>query len=274
MVAKIGEKTQGLGFKMIPMIFCMLAGQLDSAIVTLKQNEFEDGKQVASVTTRSGSEIKVRLEHNATGYLWRLKSDADGVKVKGDPTIEREANIPGSPEFKVYTILAQESGIVRFELYKPNGPENPRVAEVKVEVKKPMKDQCADLVKSQETGVLSTNFEDSYPFGSLVPYALDEKGNPIIYVSDLAIHTDNLKKYSKCTLTVSKINGQDVFNSSRATILAEANKVDAKEVSEIYFKKFPDAKKFAKMHDFSFYRLEVQKTYFVGGFGNIGWVEK
>ena len=139
---------------------------------------------------------------------------------------------------------------------------------------KSMKEQCNDLLKSQKVGVLSTNFEDSYPFGSLVPYVLDDKGNPIIYISDLAIHTKNLENYSKCTLTVSKVNKQDVFNSSRATILAEAKKVDAKEVEELYFKKFPKAKKFAKLHDFSFYRLEVQKTYFVGGFGNIGWVEK
>jgi putative heme iron utilization protein len=138
---------------------------------------------------------------------------------------------------------------------------------------KSMKDQMLDLVKAQKTGVLSTNFEDAYPFGSLVPYALDAKNNPIIYISDLALHTQNLKKYNKVTLTVSKVDKKDIFNSSRATILAKAVKVEGKEVEELYFKRFPKAKRFNKLHDFSFYRLEVDKTYFVGGFGNIGWVD-
>lgn len=134
------------------------------------------------------------------------------------------------------------------------------------------KEEAWNFIKSKDIGVLSTSY-DGVPFGSLLPFALDDKNNPIIYISDLAIHTDNIKKSAKCSLTVSKVNKKDIFNSSRATIIVEAVKVTDKKVEELYFKKFPKAKRFGELHDFSFYRLEVKKVYYVGGFGNIGWVD-
>src|SRR5437588_12876134 len=41
-----------------------------------------------------------------------------------------------------------------------------------------------------------------FPFGSLMPYALDERGNPIFLVSSMAMHTQNLQADPRASLFV------------------------------------------------------------------------
>src|ERR1700680_4343173 len=41
-----------------------------------------------------------------------------------------------------------------------------------------------------------------YPFGSLMPFALDNSGRPIFLISNMAMHTQNLKADSRCSLFV------------------------------------------------------------------------
>src|SRR3979490_1233723 len=41
-----------------------------------------------------------------------------------------------------------------------------------------------------------------YPFGSLMPFALDSLGRPIFLISNMAMHTQNLKTDPRCSLFV------------------------------------------------------------------------
>src|ERR1700681_1675593 len=43
-----------------------------------------------------------------------------------------------------------------------------------------------------------------FPFGSLMPYALDATGRPIFLISNMAMHTQNLKADPRCSLFVSQ----------------------------------------------------------------------
>ncbi len=43
---------------------------------------------------------------------------------------------------------------------------------------------------------------------------------------------------------------------------------------QAYLKRHPSARHWIEYSDFSFFRLEVQHIYFVGGFGVMGWVEQ
>lgn len=128
-----------------------------------------------------------------------------------------------------------------------------------------------ELVTKNNFGTLSTDFE-GVPFGSMTPYAIDDKGRPIIYISDLALHTKNLKKNSTCSFTIISVNDKNLFNSSRITLIGKMVKVDEKEVEDVYFGRFQRAKKFNKLGDFAFYRMEIEKIYWVGGFGDIEWI--
>jgi putative heme iron utilization protein len=136
--------------------------------------------------------------------------------------------------------------------------------------------QLNQLVKKTTAASLATMYKD-IPFNSLTPYALDKNGNPIILISKLAIHTKNLDKNANCSLMVSKIDKTDVFNSQRVTFIGKMKKVTGKEVEEvkkIYLKKYPDAEGFLELEDFAFYRMDIDKIYYVGGFGDIEWIEK
>lgn len=132
-----------------------------------------------------------------------------------------------------------------------------------------------DLVNEGKAATLSTTY-DKVAFGSLVPYALDGKGQPIIFISDMALHTKNLKKDPKCSLMVAKLSKDDIFNSARITFVGKMVKVpddEVEAVSKLYLEKHPAAKDFIELEDFAFYRLEISKIYWVGGFGDIEWIE-
>jgi hypothetical protein len=132
-----------------------------------------------------------------------------------------------------------------------------------------------DLVKEGKVATLSTTY-DKVAFGSLSPYVLDSKGNPVIFVSDMALHTKNLKKDPKCSLMIAKLSKDDIFNSARITFVGKMVKVPDKEldvIRKIYLEKYPAAKNFVELEDFAFYRLEIDKIYWVGGFGDIEWID-
>lgn len=133
-------------------------------------------------------------------------------------------------------------------------------------------DPMVDLVKETKIAVLSSDYKGT-PFGSLTPYALDDNGNPIIYVSDLAVHTSNINKNPKSSITISKIDTDNVFNSARITILGKMKKVDNENIKKTYFAKYKEAESFARFADFSFYVMEIESIYYVGGFGDINWID-
>lgn len=53
-----------------------------------------------------------------------------------------------------------------------------------------------ELLLKEYRGVLSTLSKamPGFPFGSVVPYCLDEQGRPLILISRIAQHTHNLQK--------------------------------------------------------------------------------
>lgn len=133
-----------------------------------------------------------------------------------------------------------------------------------------------DLVKDTKTAALSTMYRE-YPYTSLVPYAIDSKGRPIIFISDLAQHTKNLSKTNRCSLMASKENKEDVFNSARVTFIGKMTKVpddEIEEVKKIYCEKYTVADEVFELDGFTFYRMEVDHIHYIGGFGDIHWYDK
>ena len=128
-------------------------------------------------------------------------------------------------------------------------------------------------------GVLSTISLDvpGYPFGSIVPYCVDELCRPLIYISYIAQHTRNIRADSRVSLTVMErnVNSDDVQAYGRVTCIANARSIGdhESEVRERYFRYFPSARQYEQTHDFGFFRLELVRVRFIGGFGQIYWVE-
>jgi len=135
-----------------------------------------------------------------------------------------------------------------------------------------------NLLLQESHGVLSTISIDvpGYPFGSVTPYCVDEQCCPIVYISYIAQHTKNILKDPRVSLTVLETDDRsdDVQARGRVTCIADASPVkDDERVRERYFRYFPDASQFDQTHDFAFFRLDLVRIRFIGGFGKIHWVE-
>jgi putative heme iron utilization protein len=127
-------------------------------------------------------------------------------------------------------------------------------------------------------GVLSTTSLDvpGFPFGSVTPYCADEQCQPVLYISDIAQHTKNVIADPRVSLTIveSQAESDDVQSRGRVTCLANARPVNETEtaVRDRYFHYFPSARQYEGTHDFAFFRLELVRVRFIGGFGQIYWV--
>lgn len=133
------------------------------------------------------------------------------------------------------------------------------------------------LLNHQSVGVLSTHSLDveGYPFGSIAPYTLNYESEPTILISDLAQHTHNIKRNNKVSLTVFDQSVDDAQSNARLTWIGDAVLIDPAEteIRERYLRYFPSAESYFATHDFSFYRIRLRRARFIGGFGQIFWIE-
>ncbi|MBC9252077.1 heme iron utilization protein [Pseudomonas alcaligenes] len=137
-----------------------------------------------------------------------------------------------------------------------------------------------ELLLKEYRGVLSTHSKamPGFPFGSVVPYCLDEQGHPLILISRIAQHTHNLQQDTKCSLLVGERGAEDVQAAGRLTLLAEAVQLSEPAAIEAaadrYYRYFPDSRGYHQAHDFDFWVLQPVRSRYIGGFGAIHWVPR
>ncbi|HEY4009989.1 MAG TPA: DUF2470 domain-containing protein, partial [Acidobacteriaceae bacterium] len=116
-----------------------------------------------------------------------------------------------------------------------------------------------------------------FPFGSLMPFALDSAGRPLFLISNMAMHTQNLKTDARCSLFVAQANADgDPLGAARATLIGNAEPVPQEETAsarETYLARHENSRYWVEFSDFGFFRLQPIDIYYVGGFGVMGWVE-
>jgi putative heme iron utilization protein len=115
-----------------------------------------------------------------------------------------------------------------------------------------------------------------HPFGSVMPYAPDERGAPLLLISSMAMHTQNLEADSRVSLLVTQPGWtEDPLAGGRVTLMGRATRAPDHEQSvarEAYLARHPKAAFWVDFEDFAFWRLEVADVYFVGGFAAMDWV--
>jgi len=127
-------------------------------------------------------------------------------------------------------------------------------------------------------GSLSTlsRKQPGFPFGSVMPYGLDDRGRPIFLISTMAMHTQNLQADPRASLLVTQADASgDPLGASRVTLVGSVPPLPKSEVPaarELYLQRYENSKYWVDFEDFSFYRMDVVDIYYVGGFGVMGWV--
>jgi len=137
-------------------------------------------------------------------------------------------------------------------------------------------EQARTLVHLGRAGTLGTlsRRHPGHPFVSVMPYAPDERGRPLLLISTLAMHTQNLAADPRASLLVAQ-PGDDPLALARLTLMGDAGRLAAGErpaAREAYLARHPNAIHWVDFDDFAFWRLDVADVYFVGGFGAMDWL--
>src|SRR3974377_1937367 len=76
-----------------------------------------------------------------------------------------------------------------------SGPPEPTLAE-----------RARTLAWLGRIGSLSTHSRKfpGFPFGSMMPYAADDRGRPVFFISSMAMHTQNLREDSRASLLITQ----------------------------------------------------------------------
>ncbi|MTI15447.1 HugZ family pyridoxamine 5'-phosphate oxidase [Sansalvadorimonas verongulae] len=132
-----------------------------------------------------------------------------------------------------------------------------------------------EFLRTEYSGVLSTQSRvlEGYPFGSVVPYCLDGDGYPVILISSLAQHTRNIAKNTKVSLIVAQSNMDDVQTGARLTWVGDAEQITDEAAIQRYYNYFPESRGYHNTHNFDFYRIVPVRNRYIGGFGDIHWLE-
>ena len=139
-------------------------------------------------------------------------------------------------------------------------------------------ERARTLMHLGRIGSLSTlsRKQPGFPFGSVMPYGLDDHGRPIFLISTMAMHTQNLQADPRASLLVTQNDaGGDPLGASRVTLVGNVLPMPDSEVPEarkLYLQRYANSKYWVDFEDFSFYRMDPVDVYYVGGFGVMGWV--
>lgn len=141
--------------------------------------------------------------------------------------------------------------------------------------------EARELLWTSRHGVLCTLSAkvEGWPFGSIMPYAVDARGRPAICVATIAEHYRNMKHDPRVSLFVraeGDDDSKDVQTFGRVTVMARARPTTAEELEDVvprYRFRLPGSKGYSKTHDFTFFSLDIERVRYIGGFGKIFWLD-
>ncbi|KAK8954882.1 hypothetical protein KSP39_PZI002286 [Platanthera zijinensis] len=131
----------------------------------------------------------------------------------------------------------------------------------------PPLEQVRTVLDNNVRGALSTFSKEyeGYPSGSMVDFACDHDGSPILAVSSLAIHSKNLIANPKCSLLVAK--DPEDQNDIVITLFGDAVYVlenDREAARTAYLRRHPDAF-WVDFGDFRFIQIKPKCIHYVSG---------
>ena len=129
------------------------------------------------------------------------------------------------------------------------------------------------LLRRSRQGALATLMAGSGdPYCSLVNVASHPDGSPILLISRLALHTQNLLGDARVSLMLDERAEGDPLEGSRIMLAGRAEEAAASDLEILrrrYLNAHPTAEVFVDFKDFSFFRIRPAGAHLVAGFGRI-----
>lgn len=131
--------------------------------------------------------------------------------------------------------------------------------------------QSKTMIRSALKGALATVHKDTgHPYASLVLTATDCDGSPILLISKLALHTQNLAGDNRASLLIDATgNEHSPMEGARITLIGEVGPVQSETARARFLARHPSAGGYADFPDFDFFQLTPVRAHFIGGFGRI-----
>lgn len=133
-----------------------------------------------------------------------------------------------------------------------------------------------DLIRRCDRAALATSLpgdSGAWPYASLVLVAVDHDLSPILLMSDLAEHSKAIATDSRVALLFDGTTGlAQPLSGPRVTLMGCAAKTDDERLKQRFLRHHPDAALYAGFGDFHVYKVTLERTHLVGGFGKIRWI--
>jgi len=127
------------------------------------------------------------------------------------------------------------------------------------------------VLRLAATASLGTLGDDGGPFVSFVTVATTAPGEPVLLLSDLALHTRNVKRDPRASLLLVAPGGEggDPLAGARLTLTGTLVRDDDPALRRRFLARHGEAAGYAAFADFGFYRLAIDSGHLVAGFGRI-----
>jgi hypothetical protein len=129
------------------------------------------------------------------------------------------------------------------------------------------------LLRRRRQGALATLMvADGAPYCSLVNLASHPDGSPILLISRLAVHTQNLLADPRVSLMLDERGEGDPLEGARMMLAGTAVEAMGEDVALLrrrYLNAHPAAEQFVDFKDFSLFRIVPSGAHLVAGFGRI-----
>jgi putative heme iron utilization protein len=129
------------------------------------------------------------------------------------------------------------------------------------------------LLRKRPQGALATLMAGTgAPYCSLVNVASHPDGSPILLISRLAVHTQNILADDRISLMLDERGPGDPLEGARIMLSGRAEVADNDNrelLRRRYLNAHPSAEAYADFGDFAFFRVRPTGTHLVAGFGRI-----
>jgi putative heme iron utilization protein len=132
-------------------------------------------------------------------------------------------------------------------------------------------DSAKRVMRLADTGGLATLSAEGAPFASLVTVATTMAGEPLVLISDIAVHTKNIKRDNRVSILLVAPGGEagDPLAGARISISGTIAIDEDANDRRRFLARHPEAKGYATFRDFNLYKITVTGAHLVAGFGRI-----
>jgi putative heme iron utilization protein len=113
-----------------------------------------------------------------------------------------------------------------------------------------------------------------WPANALVTVASAADGSPLLLLSTLAHHTQNILADSRASLLIDATDGfANPQAGPRITVMGRIVRTEDASHARRFLARHAAARAYAGFGDFAFYRLDIARVHSVGGFARARWIE-